>query len=254
MLEVNGKSFAAAIAALKDVQALGLNNPEWLVKQDLDHWFSSLSDELTNLGCRQTLKKLKAVRFLVEQFPEFASAPPEVSARSFDKQMSEVWSRLQDELEDQRIYCIASRDAEFLEPVEAVFGESVSTQFNDQISDLEEAAKSLAFARGTACVFHLMRAMEASVKRVGDAIGAAIVGKNGDLEWGKILGNMKQKIEEMPHGETRDSWSEVLTLLYHVKQAWRNNTMHPKQTYTVEEATDVLSAVRAFMRKLAPLV
>jgi hypothetical protein len=60
-----------------------------------------------------------------------------------------------------------------------------------------------------------------------------VVDKNNvDLEWGKILSNMSPPIEAMPKGNEKKEWSAAFTLLMHVKQAWRNPTMHPKQTYT----------------------
>jgi hypothetical protein len=54
--------------------------------------------------------------------------------------------------------------------------------------------------------------------------------------------------------DKRDAWSESHSHLYHVKQAWRNGTMHPKKTYTQEEAEAVFAAVRVFMRHLAKLL
>ncbi len=58
----------------------------------------------------------------------------------------------------------------------------------------------------------------------------------------------------MPRGEQRDEWSGRHVNLYHVKQAWRNSTMHPKETCTSEQAKEVFDAVRVFMRQLATLV
>ena len=58
----------------------------------------------------------------------------------------------------------------------------------------------------------------------------------------------------MPRGPEKDKWSEALTLLVHVKQAWRNPTMHPKRTYTQAEADDIFRATRSFMQNLADLV
>jgi hypothetical protein len=42
--------------------------------------------------------------------------------------------------------------------------------------------------------------------------------------------------------------------LYAVKLAWRNEVMHPKVTYTSEEARRVLDAVKAFIEDLAAIV
>jgi hypothetical protein len=116
--------------------------------------------------------------------------------------------------------------------------------------DLDEACNCLALARATACVFHLMRAMEEAVKILGTKLGVT----NVEKEWGKILSDIGAKIEAMPKGQSRDEWSACHVNLYHVKQAWRNSTMHPKETYTTEQAKEVLDAVFAFLKQLATLV
>lgn len=60
--------------------------------------------------------------------------------------------------------------------------------------------------------------------------------------------------EHWAQGNGRNRWSETHTHLYHVKQAWRIDTMHPKQTYTRSEARAILDAVNVFMNDLATLV
>jgi hypothetical protein len=42
--------------------------------------------------------------------------------------------------------------------------------------------------------------------------------------------------------------------LYNVKIAWRNEVMHPKQTYTPDEGKMVFIAVRGFMSDLADVI
>jgi hypothetical protein len=130
------------------------------------------------------------------------------------------------------------------------FGEAVERVFPTTEEDIEEAAKCLAVDRGTACVFHLMRAMEISVQRMS----AHLTILNVEREWGKLLSDIGSKIEAMPKGDARNEWSQVHVNLYHVKQAWRNDVMHPKKTYTVAEAKNVFDAVGAFMTHLAGLV
>jgi hypothetical protein len=130
------------------------------------------------------------------------------------------------------------------------FGDEVTAKFPTTIDDIENAAKCIALELPTACVFHLMRAMEAAV--------GALCGKlsipNTDRVWGMLLSDLHKEIEAMPKGKDRNAWSEAHTNLYHVKQAWRNDTMHPKQTYTTEQAQEVFEATKTFMRHLARLV
>jgi HEPN domain-containing protein len=130
------------------------------------------------------------------------------------------------------------------------FGQAVDKAFPKASEDIAEASLCLLLGRFTASVFHLMRAMEGAVQALSQELEIA----NVEREWGKLLSDIGTKIEAMPKGDRRNAWSENHSLLYHVKQAWRNDTMHPKQTYTKEEAGRVFSAVQSFMRNLALLM
>lgn len=132
----------------------------------------------------------------------------------------------------------------------APFGHDVARVFSGASDDLEAAAKCLACRQGTACVFHLMRAMEHCV---GVLCGKLSI-PNPDRVWGMLLSDMNKAIEAMPKGDQRNQWSEAHANLYHVKQAWRNETMHPKQTYTPDQAEQVFRAMKSFMAHLATLV
>jgi hypothetical protein len=67
-------------------------------------------------------------------------------------------------------------------------------------------------------------------KRRASAIRWQVLGiPNPDREWGKLLSDIVKKIEAMPKGDDCNRWSESHTHLYHVRHAWRNDTMHPKQ-------------------------
>ena len=48
--------------------------------------------------------------------------------------------------------------------------------------------------------------------------------------------------------------SQVSANLYSVKLAWRNEVMHPKDTYTLEEAENLLRQVKIFMCHLAEVI
>ena len=157
--------------------------------------------------------------------------------------------RIEDDLKVEHFFHLTPSDVPLYESKEP-FGAQVAKKFPKASEDIEEASKCLVFQRPTACVFHLMRAMEVIVQRLAKKLGVA----NVEKEWGKLLSDIAKAIEAMPKGAKRDRWSEAHTHLYHVKQAWRNDTMHPKQTYTREQAHDVYRAVRIFAAHLAGLV
>lgn len=155
-----------------------------------------------------------------------------------------------DELRPLIFVSIPKQYKAFFELNASIYGEAVDNAFPDSVEDMEGAGKCLAFGQATATVFHLMRAMEAAVKIMTSSLGVT----NVEKEWGKLLSDIDRAIQPMPKGSMRDEWSSAHTHLYHVKQAWRNSTMHPKRTYSETEAKSVFDAVGSFMRHLAPLV
>ena len=159
-------------------------------------------------------------------------------------------SRLRDELSLRHLYVVPNDQVKYFAPKAALFGPEVEARFPLVSEDLECAGKCLALSQPTACVFHLMRMMEAIVGELCTFHQIA----NPDREWGKLLSDLSKKIEAMPKGKLRNEWSEAHSNLYHVKQAWRNETMHPKQTYTMDQAEDVFRAMRTFSTHLAGLL
>jgi HEPN domain-containing protein len=129
-----------------------------------------------------------------------------------------------------------------------VFGMEPVVAFPGAEFDLEEAGKCLALARNTACIFHLMRAMELALQALCARLGVTDVQKR----WGFLLQDIDNALEAMPK-DARQQWSTVRSGLWHVKEAWRNDTMHPNEKYTDEEAREVLYAVKVFLRSLAPM-
>ena len=97
-----------------------------------------------------------------------------------------------------------------------------------------------------------MRVMELAVQKLGDLIGVTLV---SEKNWHNILDEVNKAIRAMDHKAARTkAFAGVSSNLHNVKLAWRNEVMHPKQTYTLEEAKSVFEAVRSFMNHLALLI
>lgn len=179
---------------------------------------------------------------------------PSYTLETVGQTFKHLISRLQDELRSQHYFHLDQRDVPFYGRAEP-FGEKVAAKFPRAQEDLARAGDCLALQQSTAVVFHLMRAMEVVVQRLGKKLGVA----NTNKEWGKILSDIGTAIEKMPKGTPKEkakriSWSEAHANLYHVKQAWRNETMHPKQTYDRSEALAVYTSTQVFMAHLAKLL
>jgi hypothetical protein len=94
-----------------------------------------------------------------------------------------------------------------------------------------------------------MRVMEIGVRRFGEKLGVELA---NEKNWQNILNetNKAIKLLDQKAAQTK-AYAAASSHLYNVKLAWRNEVMHPKQTYTYDDAIKVHSAVDTFIRDLA---
>jgi hypothetical protein len=161
---------------------------------------------------------------------------------------------IQDALENEHYFQVDRFDVRFYDQTDA-FGILVTRKFPKATDDIKNAGNCVALQRPDACVFHLMRAMEVAVRRLGQRLGMTITPQT---TWRQITGNMDAKIKALPEStekqkEKKNRWEEARANLHQVGSVWRNNTMHPAKTYTRSQALDVFHAVRVFMSGLCAL-
>jgi len=162
--------------------------------------------------------------------------------------------RLLEELDNEHYFQVDRRDVQFYGQ-KHLFGHIVAKKFKKAADDIENAGNCLALQQPTACVFHLMRAMEIAVRDLSRRLNVTITPQT---TWRQMTGNMDGKIRLMPEATERqkrkkNEWESARANLHHVGSVWRNNTMHPAISYTRSQAHDVLNAVRVFMSGLAAL-
>jgi hypothetical protein len=168
--------------------------------------------------------------------------------------INHLLSRVKDDLALQKFYRVVSEDAH-LYGCENLFGDAVTAKFKDAAEDIKNAGSCLALGQGTACVFHLMRAMEAAVRKLGSRLKITVTPNS---TWRNMTSQMDAKINKMPdktaiQKRKKNELEAARTNLHHVGSVWRNNTMHPATFYTASQARDVMHAVRIFMGDLAEL-
>ena len=157
--------------------------------------------------------------------------------------------RISDELRDRFFLVISSDNVSYYRQAEPLFGLEVESKFSQMSEDISEAGKCLALHRTTAAVFHLMRVMELAVQKFGDRLNVPLV---SELNWQNILDQINKAIRARDHhAPLTKAYAAAAAHLYNVKVAWRNEVMHPKQTYTDEEALAIFNAVQFFVRDLA---
>ena len=135
------------------------------------------------------------------------------------------------------------------------FGENVSIALPPDCSfDIEEAAKSFACGRPTACVLHLMRTVDTTLNIVGAPLG---ITTQNNPSWHSFLGKIPKALNAH-YGTTDEGWQhktpfyrDMLPYLYAMKNAWRNQAFHASSKYTEGEALEIFEAVKAFAARLA---
>jgi hypothetical protein len=163
----------------------------------------------------------------------------------------DVANRLRDELEERSFLAFSSDASEALFVDSAPFDESVSDAFPSSEFDIREAAKCKALSRWTACVLHLMRALEPALLLLQNAVNVAVPKE----QWDQIINQIDAKIREIKkqsHGKGDEQWySEAASHFRLMKNAWRNYAAHGRKAYNEEECEAIYTNVKYFMRHLA---
>ncbi len=169
-----------------------------------------------------------------------------------DRSLEELENRISDDLKRKYFLLLSSVEAElFTNPTKSLG--AIVNKIPNITTDMEEASKCLAVGRSTATVFHLMRAMEVGVQSFGSKLNVQLV---GEKYWQVILDQVNKAIKAMPENtpqekEIRSLYAQTTAHLFNVKVAWRNEVMHPKASYTLEEAEGIFNHVKTFMHHLA---
>lgn len=197
---------------------------------------------------------LPMTKLSVERFVgELRNPSCALAVKDIELKRGEIGSRFLDELEaNGKFFYIPMPRAKMFEDKEP-FGNRISKKFPRLVEDISEAAKCYSCARYTACVFHLMRIMESSLQRLGKKLKISLnVNTNN---WQNILDQVNAAIKALPPKEKiTKKLAAIAANLYNVKLAWRNEVMHPKSTYTEEEAEALFMQVGLYLTSLAEVI
>ena len=219
---------------------------------------------------RTTLETLEDVRRLCEQIgltqitPEIARLYTDIRmatesavplSRSPKESLRHLRERIKDELAKEYFVHVPREDCGLYGTPEP-FGPKVTSALAAS-EDLEAAGSCLALGQPTACVFHLMRVMEKAVLLLGRKLRVKF--DPAKDSWFFICNQVGKAAINRPAKTARQRANNAAigaaaSHLNTVRLAWRNEVMHPKQTYTQDEAREVYNACRSFLTDLAELV
>ncbi|WP_151720221.1 hypothetical protein [Gemmobacter serpentinus] len=68
----------------------------------------------------------------------------------------------------------------------------------------------------------------------------------------KSMGLEPREVSRRTHGGEAEQWAaEAATHLRFIKNAWRNQAMHPRQTYDEDRAVAIFDNARSFMQHIS---
>lgn len=174
-------------------------------------------------------------------------------------QIETIWKVTLEETKGKAFFYVPAERAKFFptEKNQHIFGEAVAKAFPSATYDIAEAGICLALARGSACVFHLMRVLEIGLTALGAKFGVSLAHTN----WAPAIEEIERKIREMHKDPTwkalpdckqqQEFYAQAASHFAILKDAWRNYTMHVRGFYTEEQAERIFENVKGFMQKLA---
>jgi hypothetical protein len=207
----------------------------------LDILLGEIETTWGELGLSFAVAKATRIR---QQLPELKMAYAELKSH-----LRDLTERIEDQLRERVFFFVPSDRAKYyLE--DKVFDPAVVDRFPIMREEMDEARLCIAFDRYTAAVFHLMRIMELGVKRLAKRLRVP-KDQVEDKAWGPILQAINAKIVRLHNNNPRKvMFSEASAHLNQVRAAWRNTAMHPKRTYTQEQAEEILASVKTFLNHL----
>ncbi len=160
-------------------------------------------------------------------------------------------NRVMDELRGHYYYPVTATNAQLYEN-ERPFGDKVYAAYPSARLELVDAARCLIFGQGTACAFHLTRALEVALRCFSQKLKIEF-----KPSWDGYFSAI-QKALNKPHKDKstfekrqESQYREILGDLMSVKLAWRNPTMHVERRYAHHEALQILMACNVLMERLA---
>lgn len=216
--------------------------------------FREMGHHCVELGLKASAATCRRMEALTERGQE-----SQVTIGELRHVYGEFEGRFADEMEGTVTLFVEPADVGYYTDPTGAFQKdaAVTERFPSIRYDVEEAGKCLALSRSTACVFHLMRVMEAALRVLARTLNDPRLNPDVNRSWDAILKKCREELDK-PLAQRSPEWREdekfysgAAARLTAVKDAWRNPTMHVGTKYTPEETQDIWNHVGAFMRHLA---
>lgn len=240
-------SFATAIAQLQTAVALlDFSIPE--------------RDELINAAindANKILQDLKLSPVLRSQWERLLERSKVATRLEIAVLIREMNNNLLTELSSAWFLIIPSDRRFVYQQPSPIFGQGVHEAFPEARKDIAAAGRCYALDEWTACVLHLMRALEYALRWLANRVG--LTGPEIDGEnWKNVIDQIEKKIrsiEQEPKTpekiEKTQLLSEAALQFRWFKDAWRNYAIHGHEHYDERDGQLIFLHIVDFFRHIA---
>lgn len=148
------------------------------------------------------------------------------------------------ELASIPLYIVASKDAYHTDTLllsgHKLFPKSLIQKVPESKSDVEEAAKALAFELPTACGFHVFRVVEIVLRKYWDHVSNQEERPNS-----QTIGAFTSALESKGIGDKK-----IVETLRQISKLHRNPIAHPETILSVEEAIGIVGIARSVIAQM----
>jgi hypothetical protein len=188
----------------------------------------------------ETAKKVETlVRNYLRQIADASKpgAPPMAFTPETEKTTKDAVRQfeivLNKELNDLPVFCVGEKGnyslTRLIKGASGGYPATATAKLPDKTrNEIDEAGRCLAFARPTACGFHILRAVELVVKAYIVKLGLPMPPPNR-CNWGEYIQILR----------TGNAPKEVTDLLQIIKDDYRNPIMHPEELIEPDEAVSL---------------
>jgi hypothetical protein len=165
------------------------------------------------------------------------------------------------ELRDRKFMFIPIEESKYYDQ-EALFGQEIQSRFPQANAEISAAGNCYATGNYTACVFHLMRAVEIGARCMVTRLGvhAHLNGQPLELcDWGTLIAALQKGVDTLATGTRTDMrkkkrfefYNHAVGSFRNFKDAWRNHVSHTREMYQPGKTKDIMDNTRQFMTHLA---
>lgn len=245
MIRVDVKKLAEMRTVLERLRELALVGPGVAPLDPGDrpiyaNWIEQMIETIQPLGLTLTVKSLAKAKEVVQRGEKW---PGELRGP-----MDDFHGRFRDELEGRVFFALSPGSQSYWDPASPLFGQEVHDAFPSSRYEVSEAGKCFALGRYTACVMHLMRALETPLTL--QALDLGFTPKRDS--WGPILQEIETEIGKLKTADPKKEFhSGAAAQFVFIKNAWRDAAMHQRGKYEEDDAAPIMAATKGLMRQLA---